>query len=442
MERITPARVIILGFLLIILTGAVLLTLPLASRTGEWTPFLDALFTATSATCVTGLVVFDTVQYWSVFGQLVILVLIQIGGMGVVTVAVAISMLSGRKIGLKQRWIMQESISAPQVGGILKMTNQILRGTICIELLGALLLSIRFIPKLGFVQGLWYSLFHSISAFCNAGFDLQGRSGAFSSLTGYTGDPLVNLVIIALIVVGGIGFLTWNDLVQHKWHFRAYRLQTKLVLTTTALLLVLPALFFFCYEFSRPVWEGMPLGERTLAALFQSVTTRTAGFNTVDLSQFSESSLLIMILLMLVGGSPGSTAGGFKVTTLAVLLLTAISVFLQKSNTQAFSRRLAPEVLRSAVTILMLYLTLFLSGGILISCIDGVPLLSALFESGSAIATVGLTLGLTPSLSAASHLILIFLMYCGRVGGLTLIFAVINSDRTPAQLPQERITVG
>lgn len=442
LERITPARVIILGFLLIILTGALLLSLPWASRAGEWTPFLDALFTATSATCVTGLVVYDTVQYWSIFGQLIILILIQIGGMGVVTVAVAISMLSGRKIGLKQRWIMQESISAPQVGGILKMTNRILRGTICIEWLGALLLAIRFVPKLGFPQGLWYSVFHSISAFCNAGFDLQGGSGAFSSLTGYAPDPLVNLVIISLVVVGGIGFLTWDDVTQYKWHFRSYRLQTKLVLATTALLLALPALFFFCYEFSRPVWEGMPLGKRILASLFQSMTTRTAGFNTVDLTQFSESSLLIMILLMLVGGSPGSTAGGFKVTTLAVLVLSAVSVFRQKSSTQAFGRRLAPEVLRNAVTIFVLYLALFLSSGILISCVDNVPLLSALFETGSAIATVGLTLGLTPGLSALSHLVLIFLMYCGRVGGLTLIFAVVNTDRTPAQLPQERVTVG
>lgn len=442
LDRITPARVIILGFLLLILAGAFLLTLPCSSRCGEWTSFLDALFTATSATCVTGLIVYDTVQYWSTFGQLILLILIQIGGMGVVTVAIAISMLSGRKIGLKQRWIMQESISAPQVGGILRMTNRILRGMLCIEGIGTVLLAIRFIPQFGIARGLWYSLFHSISAFCNAGFDLQGNAGAFSSLTHFAADPLVNLVIIALILLGGIGFLTWDDLVRYKWHVRSYHLQTKLVLAATFLLLVLPTLFFFFYEFSRPIWSGIPLGERLLVSLFQAVTPRTAGFNTVDLTQLSESSLLIMILLMLAGGSSGSTAGGIKITTLAVLVLTARSVFLQKDSTQAFGRRLPPDVLRNAVTIFVLYLLLFLSGGIAISCLDGVPLLCALFESASAIATVGLSLGLTPELSTASHLILIFLMYCGRVGGLTLIFAVIHSERVPAQMPQERITVG
>lgn len=442
LERITPARVIILGFLLLILSGACLLTLPLSSRAGTWTPFLDALFTATSATCVTGLVVYDTMQYWSTVGQLVILILIQIGGMGVVTVAVAISMLAGRKIGLKQRWIMQESISAPQVGGILHMTNQILRGMLCIEGVGALLLSARFIPEMGIARGLWNGIFHSISAFCNAGFDLQGGFGAFSSLTRFVGDPLVNVVIMLLILLGGIGFLTWDDLVRHKWHFRNYRLQTKLVLTATALLLTLPTLFFFCYEFSRPVWAGMPLGERILASFFQAVTPRTAGFNTVDLTQFSESSVLMLILLMLTGGSSGSTAGGMKMTTISVLSLTAISVFRQKNSTSAFGRRLSPDVLRNAVTIFVLYLILFLGGGTAISCMEGVPLLSALFESASAIATVGLTLGITPELGAVSQLILIFLMYFGRVGGLTLIFAVVNSDHTPAQLPQEQVMVG
>lgn len=441
-ERITPARVIILGFLLLILSGALLLTLPWSSRSGEWTPFLDALFTATSATCVTGLVVYDTVQYWSTLGQLVILVLIQIGGMGVVTVAIAISMLAGRKIGLKQRWVMQESISAPQVGGILRMTRLILRGTLCIEGLGALLLAIRFIPELGFARGLWYGIFHSVSAFCNAGFDLQGNSGAFSSLVHFTGDPLVNLVIMALIVIGGIGFLTWGDITEHKWHFRSYRLQSKLVLTATALLLLLPTLFFFCYEFSRPVWSDLSLGERLLASLFQTVTPRTAGFNTVDLTQLSESSQFLMILLMLSGGASGSTAGGMKITTLSVLVITALSVFRQRDSAQAFGRRLPPDILRSAVTIFVLYLLLFLAGGIAISCMEEVSLLAALYESASAIATVGLTLGLTPTLGVPSQLILIFLMYFGRVGGLTLIFAVLNSNRTPAQLPQERVMVG
>ena len=443
MDRITPAQIIILGFLFLIAVGTVLLMLPVSTSGPGGASFLDALFTATSATCVTGLVVQDTALYWSPFGQAVLLVLIQIGGMGVVTMAVAIFIFTGRHISLKQRWVMQESISAPQVGGIVRQTRFILKTALVMEAAGAALLALRFCPQMG-VKGIWYAVFHSISAFCNAGFDLMGvRSGPCSSLTSYTADSLVNIASILLIVLGGIGFMTWQDFREHKWHLRAMRLQTKVVLSTTAILLAGGFLYFFLYEFRQPQWQSLDTGERFWAALFQTVTPRTAGFNTVDLSQMTPPSQLITILLMLVGGSPGSTAGGFKTTTLAVLLLTTAAVFRRRDTAHCFGRRLQDEAVHNAMALFVIYLLLAITGGILICCIDGIPLMGALFESSSAVATVGLSLGYTAGLSAASRLILIFLMYFGRVGGLTVIYAVtVRGTGKVSQFPQERLTVG
>ena len=262
-NHMAPARIILIGFALLILAGALLLTLPISTRDGQGAAFFDALFTATSATCVTGLVVQDTALYWSGFGQAVILMLIQIGGMGVVTAAAAISMLAGRRIGLKERWVMQESISAPQVGGIVRRTRFILAVTLVLEGTGTLLLALRFCPEMGLFRGLWYAVFHAVSSFCNAGFDLMGAAGTpFVSLTGYAGDPLVNFTVMGLIVLGGIGFLTWGDVREHKWHLRAYCLQSKLVLAVTAALILLPALFFLLYELRLPQWQTLTLGEK------------------------------------------------------------------------------------------------------------------------------------------------------------------------------------
>ena len=439
--RVSPARIIIFGFLLFILAGTVLLMLPFSTREWGGASFFDALFTATSATCVTGLVVHDTATYWSGFGQLVILLLIQVGGMGVVTMAVAISIFSGKRIGLKQRWVMQESISAPQVGGIVRQTRFIVKTAFLIEGLGAVLLAIRFCPQMG-PKGIWYAVFHAISAFCNAGFDLMGREAPYSSLTGYVGDPVVNVTVMLLIVVGGIGFLTWQDISTHRLHFREYRLQSKLILVTTTALLLSGFGFFLLYEFRLPQWAGMTLGERVLASLFQSVTPRTAGFNTVDLAQMSEPGKLLTILLMLTGGSPGSTAGGFKTTTFAVLALSAIAVFRRRHSAQCFGRRVQEGVLQSACAIFWLYMLLFLTGGILICCIDQVPVMETLFEAASAIGTVGLSLGGTARFSAASRMILMFLMYFGRVGGLTMIYAFTAGRASASQFPQEPVTVG
>ena len=437
-RHFTSFQVIILGFFSVILLGSLLLMLPFSTRDGQGASFADGLFTATSAVCVTGLIVRDTATYWSEFGQAIILTLIQIGGMGVVTIAVAIAVASGRKIGLMQRSTMQEAISAHQVGGIVRLTKFILKTSISIELLGALLLAPVFCKDFGIFKGLWYSVFHSISAFCNAGFDLIGVREPFSSLTSYASNPIVNFTIMALIITGGLGFVTWADIKKNKFHFRKYNMQSKVILTVTAGLLIFPAIYFFFCEFSN-----LPIGERILSSLFQSVTPRTAGFNTVDLTLLTETGLMIMIILMLIGGSPGSTAGGMKTTTVAVLFSSALAVFRKQDSAHFFSRRIPDNAVKNAATILMMYLMLFLGGGMVISYIEGVPLISALFETSSAIGTVGLSLGLTPSLGIVSKAILILLMFLGRVGGLTLIFAALSERNTfGSRYPQEKITVG
>lgn len=438
LRRLSSSQIIILTFALAILLGSLLLMLPASTQDGLGASFFDALFTSTSAVCVTGLVVRDTATYWSGFGQMVILLLIQIGGMGVVTLAIAIAAASGKRISLKQRSTMQEAISAPKVGGIVSMTGFILKMTLTFELVGALVMVPTFCSEFGFFKGVWYSVFHSVSAFCNAGFDLMGVKTPYSSLTHYADNPIVNMAIMLLIVIGGIGFMTWDDIRSHKLRLRKYRMQSKVIIAATGALIVMPAVYFFFLEFS-----DMRFAQRLWCSVFQSITPRTAGFNTVDLTTISESGLAVMMILMLIGGSPGSTAGGMKTTTFAVLLSTSVSVFNRKPHTHFFGRRIADDTIRNAVTILMMYLVLFLGGGILISRLEEIPLLAALFETASAVGTVGLTLGITEQLGIVSRLVLILLMYFGRVGGLTLIFAAISGNQSiSSRFPQESLTVG
>ena len=437
-KKLNSFQIIIVSFLGMILLGALLLMLPISSQERIFTPFADCLFTAVSATCVTGLVVRDTATYWSLFGQITILTMIQVGGMGVITIGLAIMRASGKKIGLWTRSTMQESISAPTVGGIVKMTGFILKTSAIIELTGAALLAPVFIKDFGVPKGIWYSIWHSVSAFCNAGFDLMGVREQFSSLCTYHSHIYLNIVIILLIVIGGIGFRTWGDIGTHKIHFKKYALQSKVVLITSAFLILIPAVYFYIYEY-----RGLAAGDRIISSLFQSVTARTAGFNTQDLAQMDESGTSIMIFLMLVGGSPGSTAGGMKTATFAVLILSAITVFGRRNDVQCFKRRLPEEAVRNAGAILFMYLTLFLTSGMMISRIEGIPLLTCLFETGSAIGTAGLTLGITTKLSLASRIILMCLMFFGRVGGLTLIYAALPSAESQmSRMPQENITVG
>ena len=437
-KHMTSFQLIIMGFAGVILLGTVLLMLPFSSAEKVITPFHEALFTATSAVCVTGLVVKDTGSYWSLAGQTIILALIQIGGLGVVTVAASVSILSGKKISLMQRSTMQNAISAPKVGGIVRLTRFILRGTFLIEAAGTVLLLPVFMGDCG-KKGIWMSVFHSISAFCNAGFDILGTdSSMFPSLTRYSGNILINLVIMLLIITGGIGFLTWDDIYTNKLNFKRYRMQSKIILMTTACLILFPTVFFYICDLTK-----LPMEKRLLAAAFQSVTTRTAGFNTINISGMSEASKAVMILLMLIGGSPGSTAGGMKTTTFSVLILNAIATFRSQENAGAFGRRLEYHVIKNAATIAMLYFALFFGGGIAISVYEGLPLLDCLYEAASAVGTVGLTLGITPELHVFSQVVLIILMYLGRVGGLTLIYAVFSGrNKGNAKLPLEKITVG
>ncbi len=435
--RITTFQIIIYAFALTILVGSALLSLPVSTKDGSGASFSDALFTSASAVCVTGLVVKDTWNYWSLFGRTVILLLIQIGGLGIVTVALLIFMLSGKKVSLTQRLIMKDAISSDRVGGILKLTSFILKLTLFFEALGSLILYSVFSKEYGTVNGLGYAVFHSVSAFCNAGFDLMGSYGDFSSLCPYKDNTVVNLIIILLIVCGGLGFITWKEIGDNKWKWHMYSLQSRSVIFMTLLLILVPAVFFYFIEFA-----SLPIHERLLSSFFQSVTTRTAGFNTQDLNNLNDNGKMIMILLMLIGGAPGSTAGGMKITTIIVLVASAFSTFRDRDSTSLFRRTIKNEIIRKAAALFFMYSVLFISAAMIISQTEKLPILTCLFETASAIGTVGLTLGITPELSLLSRSILIFLMFFGRVGGLTIVFAAITFKPTHGEYPPENISVG
>lgn len=441
--KISPMRVLLGGYCMIILIGTLLLCLPMATRDGAVTSFTDAFFTATSATCVTGLVRFDTFTHWTLFGQIVILLLIQVGGMGFVTITIFMTCFTKRKIGLSSRFLMQEAVSAPQVGGIVRMTRFILIGTLILEVSGAVLLAFYFCPRLGTGRGIYYSVFHSISAFCNAGFDLMGYQEQFSSLTSAYANWYINIIIMLLIVIGGLGFFVWQDLIDSKGHFKRLRLHSKLVVIMTVLLIAAGAVILFALEIPGNGLDGMSLGDKILASLFQSVTVRTAGFNTVDLTKLSESSIFVMICLMIVGGSTGSTAGGIKTTTLAVMVLSIFTTFRRKKNVEILGRRLEDNISRVASCIFMMYLFLIIVSTLIISALEGLPVLTVMFETASAVATVGLTLGITPEVGMASKMILIFLMIFGRAGSLTMLLA-FSSDHVPiaSKKPLEKIQMG
>lgn len=437
-RRLTPFQIILIGFVCLILVGALILMLPVSSHSGSFTPFNKALFTSTSAACVTGLIVYDTATYWSGFGQAIILTLIQIGGLGVITMMISVVRLSGKKLSFNQRSTMQSSISAPNVGGIIDLTNFVIKGAAIIEAAGAVAMMPVFIKDHG-VKGIWMAVFHSVSAFCNAGFDVMGKpDNQFSSLTSYSANAYISAVIMLLIIIGGIGFLTWKDVVTHKFRFKRYRMQSKVVLITSAVLILVPAVIFFLLDF-----YDLPVGERITGSLFQSVTTRTAGFNTLDLNSMTRIGKAIFIILMLIGGSPGSTAGGMKTSTVAVLFANVIATFRRKEDPESFGRRIGAGVVKTAATILLMYVSLCFISAAVISTVENLPFGVCLFETASAVGTVGLTLGITPSLGVVSQIILIVLMYLGRVGGLTVVYAAMSgSNKKLSKLPLENITVG
>lgn len=440
-NRLTPVQIITLSFAAVTLIGALLLTLPISSRSGE-VSFIDALFTSTSASCVTGLVVGDTYAMWSPFGQAVILSLIQIGGIGIITLAMYVLSAVHAKVKMKNVFVLQESMGASSLGGLAKMTRFIITGVLLQEFLGALLLMPVLIPDFGVANGIAYSFFHSISAFCNAGFDLMSANGG-SSLCAYSDNLYFNIVISALITFGGLGFFVWLDLLKCKFRFSKFALHTKIVVITTLLLLFGGAVFFFVLFYDSEAASGMSVYEKAIASFFQSATARTAGFYTVDLAKIGGAAQMLMIALMLVGGSPASTAGGIKTTTFAVILLFVRSIFRGKEDVECFGRRIDKGVLRTAIAVFVLYLCLALSCGIAISAIEDADIIDCLFETFSAIATVGLSLSLTPTLSVASKIIIIILMFIGRVGGMTVLLSLSGKkDDGAYRYPAENVTVG
>ena len=436
---VSDFQIIILAFACVILLGGILLMLPVSSAAGLWTPFSEALFTSTSAVCVTGLVVHDTMTYWSIFGKTVILLLIQTGGMGVVTLSAMVLSVTGHKLGLVQRTLIQDSIGSEHMGGLVRMVRFIVKIMLTVEGIGACILATVFVPLYGPLKGAAFSVFHSVSAFCNAGFDLMGEQGEYSSLTGFAANPVVTLTISLLIILGGIGFFTWKDFIDHGLKFRRYRMQTKAILVMTAALLLLPAIYLFMAEYGN-----LPLGERLLAAIFQAVTPRTAGFNTTDLTQMSGTGQAVTVILMLIGGAPGSTAGGMKVTTIFVILATCASVFGGEEECSGFGRSIDNKVISQAMALMTIYMTLFLVSGAVICSLEQQPLHICLFEAASAIGTVGLTLGITPSLGLISKIILIALMFLGRTGGLTIAWALfkIQGPSVNRKYPKGNIAVG
>ena len=441
-NKLSYTRIIALFFLGVIILGTLLLTLPISSKSREWTPLLDCAFTATSATCVTGLIVYDTFSHWSLFGQTVIISMIQVGGLGVMTIITMFSVFLKKKISLHERKLLMESSGTVRKSGIIRLLKQIVTGTLIFEGTGALLLATRFCPELGFFNGLRYSVFHSVSAFCNAGFDLMGRYGSFSSLTPFADDAVVNLTICILIITGGIGYLVWQDVLNFKSDFKKYSLQSKIVLVTSAVLVLGGWLLMLVCEWNSSMAQLSP-GKKILAAFFQSVTARTAGFNTVPLNELSSAGLMTMVVLMFIGGSPGSTAGGVKTTTVAVMIIELIAVARGEKSATVFKRRLEEDTVKKAGAIITIYMLAITLAVIIIGAVECLPLGDVIFEVVSAAATVGLTTGITPTLGAVSHLILMLLMYGGRLGGLTLMIAFAERQQTAMLTrPTEKIQIG
>ncbi len=442
LKNMSGMQLIALGFFILILIGALLLMLPVSSRQREVTPFLTALFTATSASCVTGLVLVDTYTHWSLFGQLVLLCLIQVGGLGFITVGTAVSIILRRKIGLKQRGWIRESFNVLDIGGAVRLIKRVIKGTLFIEGLGALLLFTRFLPRMGVLQAFYYSIFHSISAFCNAGFDLMGKYEAFSSFTAYCDDPVVTFTLIGLILSGGLGFFCWSDIADHKFHFRKYALQTKMVLSASVVLVFGGALLFYLIE-GNALYAGMTLTGKICSSFFSAVTPRTAGFNTTDIGGLSDAGKLLSIILMFIGGGSGSTAGGVKVGTVFVLILYLRSTLLRSPGTNIFGRRIESDTITKASAVFCTNLFFSLIGTLLLCATQHFDLADAMLEVVSAVSTVGMTAGLTTKLNTLSKLVIIVLMYLGRVGSLSFALSFTDHKKIAHVMqPVEPINIG
>lgn len=441
-KNLSGMQLIAIGFFLLIMCGTLLLMLPISSRDGTFTPFMTALFTATSASCVTGLILVDTYTHWSTFGQLILLFLIQIGGLGFITIGTAVSLVLRRKIGLKERGWIKESFNVLDIGGVVRLIRLVLKGTLLFEGIGALLLISRFYPRMGLGQSIYYGVFHSISAFCNAGFDLMGQYEPYSSFTAYYNDPVVSFTLCGLILVGGLGFIVWSDIAAHQWHFHKYALQTKMVLSASAVLVFGGAFLFYLIEGNR-LYADMDLTGKICSAFFNAVSPRTAGFNTTDTGALSEGGKLLTIILMFIGGGSGSTAGGVKMATVFVLLLHLRSTLLRTTGTNIFGRRIEDATVTKASALLCTYLFCSLAATLAICSMQDFAIGDTLFEVISAVCTVGMTTGITGELNLPSQAIIAFLMYIGRLGSLSFALSFTDHKKlTHIMQPVEHINIG
>ncbi|WP_142413003.1 TrkH family potassium uptake protein [Hathewaya massiliensis] len=440
--KLKPVQVLAIGFGFVIFAGALLLMLPISSAQGNWTNFVDCLFTSTSAVCVTGLITLDTGIYWSYFGKTVIISLIQIGGLGFMSLATLVFLLLGKKITLKERLVMQEAMNSFSLQGLVKMSKYVLYFTFSIEGIGALILSTQFIPKFGLKKGIYYSIFHAISAFCNAGFDLMGN---FSSLTAYSNNAVVILTIATLIATGGLGFFVWSEIYNRKM-IRKFSLHTKLAIYVTAFLIVGGSILMFLFEMNNPATiMNKGIKEKVLSSIFASVSPRTAGFNSISTSDMSLPGRFLTILLMFIGGSPGSTAGGIKTTTAGLLIYTLISVIRGREDTEIGDKRISKEIVYKGIVILTISFLLVVTVTMILAITEtGFTLEEILYETVSAFATVGLTLGITTKLSVIGKIIIAITMYFGRVGPLTIVLALTNRNGNKGNIryPEEKILIG
>lgn len=441
-QQLNPAQILVLGFAFIILVGAILLSTPLVTQTGETTGFLKALFTSTSAVCVTGLVVVDTGTHWNTTGQIIILILIQIGGLGIMTMATSVALIIGRKISLKSRLIMQEALNQFTIQGVVRLTKYIIITTFIIEGIGAFFLAMNFIPEYGTKKGIFFGIFHSVSAFCNAGFDIIGGG---RSLTPYTENLSINFIVMSLIILGGLGFTVIIDLIKSR-SYKKLSLHSKIVVMMTIILILLGFVLFFVLEFNNPnTMKDLSFKGKLTASMFQSVTTRTAGFNTLPLDQMYDSSKLLTVILMFIGGSPGSTAGGMKTTTIALVILLIISVVRNRDDVEFSKRRISMDNVNRALTVVGVGVSLGFFVVFLLTITEkGASFITLLFEAISALGTVGLSLGYTSSLSTLGQLIIIFTMFAGRVGALTIVFALADQQKVKALIryPESKVSVG
>jgi len=451
--NLKPTQILVLGFLIMILLGTFLLNLPIASIDGKSIGLVNALFTSTSAVCVTGLSVVNTLEHWSLFGKIVIICLIQVGGLGFMTIATSLFILLGRKISLKERLIIQEALNQYTLSGMVRLTRNIFLGTLFLEGVGAIILTIRFLPENG-ANAIFMGIFHSISAFCNAGFDIIGDS----SLTPYVGDVIVNITIIILIILSGLGFTVWLDLIKvtkekHKekyslrYWFIKLTLHTKIVLVITTFLIVFGFIFYLVVESGNPNTLGnLSFKDKILGSLFQSVTVRTAGFNTVSFADMTDSSKLLTIILMFIGGSPGGTAGGVKTVTFGLILLAVITVIRAKEDVELFNRRISWSIVRRALAIMVISIGIVITMTMILSLTEPFDFMDILFETVSAFATVGLSLGITGGLTTVGKLLICLIMFIGRLGPLTMGVAFFmrskKSDIGSIRLPEEKIMVG